>query len=401
MRKKNIVIAGSGFAGLSALRRLNRYKRVLAGKGYEVILIDEKDDFEFIPMLPDVIGGWLGADRLRYPNKELAARYGCAFIKGRIEALDPEGKTVNVGPQKIDYDYLIIATGSCTNFFNNQPIRAVCRKVDTIDDALKIKEELSALALKKREINAVVIGGGYTGIESATNILWLFRAFDAARCNVTMVEKAPEILAAVPEWMRREARRELEGLGVTMICGDSLKSYDGRTAELGSGKLLKADICLWTAGVKLSDYLDGFKADKERTRIKTAPTLNVKEPKYDGVFVAGDTANFQAPRAGGAIRMAVMFSMGQGKTSAENIVRSILGRRLIEYRVLDLGYLIPLAHGKAPGIVLGMRVHGFLGYLFHYSMCIYRSEPKNMFGIVKDLIVKAAALAATKRRRRS
>ncbi|MCX5678857.1 MAG: FAD-dependent oxidoreductase [Candidatus Omnitrophica bacterium] len=399
MQKKNIVIAGSGFAGTSAFRRLNRYRGTLVKYGYEIILIDEKDDFEFIPMLPDLIGGWLDPARLRSSNSELASQYGCSFIKGRIDALDPERKMVSIGVQNINYEYLIISTGSCTNFFNNQLVQASCRKVDTIADALNIKEELSAIASKKGEVDVVVIGGGYTGIESATNIRWLFRREGTVRCHVTMVEKAPDILMAVPEWMRKEAHKELEGLGVIMICGDSLKSYDGRTVNLESGRSIKADICLWTAGVKLSPYLDGLKAEKERTRIKVTPTLKIKEPKYDNIFVAGDTANFQDNDTALAIRMAVMFSMGQGKVAAENIVRSISNKRLIEYRAVDLGYLIPMAHGKATGIVLGRRVHGLLGYLLHYCMCIYRSEWKNMFGIVKDLTAKMAGSAVKKRGR--
>jgi NADH dehydrogenase len=399
MQTKNIVIAGSGFAGVSAFRRLNRYRGTLVKYGYEIILIDEKDDFEFIPMLPDLIGGWMDPSRLRGSNSELAAQYGCSFIKGRIEALNPGKKTVSIGAEEINYEYLIIATGSCTNFFNNQPIQDACRKVDTIDDALRIKEELLALASKVPEVSVVVIGGGYTGIESATNILWLFRGIKTAHCHVTMVEKGPDILMAVPEWMRKETRKELEKLGVDMICEDSLKSYDGGTVALESGRSIKADICLWTAGVKLSPYLDGFKADKERTRIKAATTLKIKEPEYDGIFIAGDTASFQDKDAAQAIRMAVMFSMGQGKAAAENIVRSIQNKRLVEYKVLDLGYLIPMAHGKAPGIVLGMRVHGLLGYLLHYSMCIYRSECKNWFGIIKDLMFKMAALAFINRGR--
>ena len=398
MQKKNIIIAGGGFAGLSALRRLNRYRRMLADRGYEIVLIDEKDDFEFIPMLPDLIGGWLSPRRLKRSNSELASRYGCRLIKGRIERLDPERKTITAGAEEINYDYLIIATGSCTNFFDNRPVRDACRKVDTIDDALKIKEELLGLASSAPEVNVVVIGGGYTGIEAATNILWLFRSIRTSHCHVTMVERASDILMAVPEWMRKEARRELEKLGVIIICPDSLKSYDGHAAALGSGLSIKADICLWTAGVKLSDYLDGFKAEKERTRIKVAPTLKIMGQEHKDIFVAGDTASFQDRRAGRAIRMAVMFSMGQGKVAAENIVRSILNKRLVEYKVLDLGYLIPMAHGKAPGIVLGMRVHGFLGYLLHYLMCIYRSEWKNRFGIVKDLAVKMAVATVIKKR---
>ena len=341
-------------------------------------------------MLPDLIGGWMGPDRLRRSNSELAAESGCRFIKARIEGLDPNGRTIRLADQTIDYEYLIISTGSCTNFFSNETMRASCRKIDSIDDALKIREELQGLALNKSEVNVVIIGGGYTGIEAATNIVWLFRKIRTAVCRVVMVEKSPDILMALPEWMRRESRRLLEGLGIEIYCADSLKNYDGTTALLGSGRTLKSDMCVWAAGVKTSNYIDGLKARKERTRIKVGSYLTTEDPQYEGVFVAGDAANFMDQNTGQPIRMAVMFSMGQGKVAAENVIRRILNRHLIEYKVRDLGYMIPMAHGKAPGIVTSWRVHGLLGYLLHYCMCVYRSEWKNKIGIIRDLIFKAA-----------
>lgn len=401
MSRKNIVIAGAGFAGISALRRLRRYRNVLKGQGYDIILVDEKDDYEFIPMLPDVIGGWLKPDRIRYPIQKLASRYGCRYVKARVEGLDPGMKAVTLNDYVINYEYLIVSSGSCTNFFNNPSLQTACRKLDNVGDALKIKDELLQRARHaspsggevRGEVRVVIVGGGYTGIEIATSILWLFRSFKTTRCRIILLEKAPDILTVVPEWMRQETRRELEDLGVEIVCGDSLKSYDGKTIHCESGQLIEADLCLWTAGVKVSPFLDTFKADKERTRIKVEKTLLSKDPKYDNIFFTGDAASFVDEKTGQVIRMAVMFSMGQGKIAAENVVLSILKKPLLEYKVHDLGYLILMAQGKAPGIVLNRRVHGGFGYLLHYWMCFYRSEWKNKGGIVKDLILKGAGIS--------
>ena len=385
MPEKNIVILGSGFAGASALRRLARYKNTLDSKGCETIIVDEKEHFEFIPMLPDLIGGWVKPDRLKWPIRELAARLGCRFIKGRIEKLDIDKRTIELDKDTINYDYLIISTGSCTNFFNNQDAQTHSLKIDNVDDALKIREKLLKSAEGYSEVSVVVVGGGYTGIEVATNIMWLFRGLKA-RCRVVIMEKSPEILMMLPEWIRQEVRAELEDLGIEIVCGDSIRSYDGENGLCESGRSLKAHLFIWTAGVKAAPYLDTFKADKEKTRIKVVPNLKIKDPGYDNIFAAGDSAGFADAKTGENIRMAVMFSMGQGKIAAENVARSILKMPLVEYRVADLGYLIPMAHGKAPGIVFGRSVHGSLGYLLHYCMCVYRSERRNQANIIKDLI---------------
>lgn len=87
-------------------------------------------------------------------------------------------------------------------------------------------------------------------------------------------------------------------------------------------------------------------------------TLRIKDPEYDNIFVTGDTASFADPKTGQAIRMAVMFSMGQGRVAAENVVRTILNKRLLKYHIWDLGSLVPMAHGSAPGAILEIPVRG-------------------------------------------
>ncbi len=388
MPKKNIAVIGGGFAGISALRRLTRCRKTLP-PDFEVVLIDRKDCSEFLPLLPDVAGGWMRPEPLSTDLRPLAESRGSGFIRDEVTEVDLKKKKITLAGGSLDYEFLLICPGSETNFFGSAQARDNCFKLDCVADALRIQDTLSARAVAASRLNVVVVGGGYTGIEIATNIRFLLTG-QKADFHVSIVEKAPEILMMVPAWMRAEVRRELAALDVELALNDSLRSYDGRTAALESGRKIENAFCVWAAGVKTPPFVEKLAVEKERTRIKVTQDLRIGGWEDAGVFVAGDAASFHDRKSGAPIRMAVMFSIGQGVVAARNIAAGILHRPLSEYRPVDLGYLIPMAHGRACGPVVGIKARGFAGYLMHYYMCIYRSESRNRPEIVKDFLRKRA-----------
>lgn len=377
-----LVIAGGGFAGVSALKTLSKAPKSLKNK-LEITLVDKKPYFEFLPMLPDVSGGWLKPDRIRRGLREICKTRGAAFLEKRIDRLDLEGNTVRADGQDIPYDHLILATGSRTNYYDDHEMREKCICVDSVADAVSARE----LVLEKAgqgDINIIVVGGGYTGIELASNIDLLLKR-NAKPNKIFIVERAREILATLPAWMRDEVKKELAGLGIEIICDDPVKSYDGSSLTLSSDRKIKDAVCVWAAGVKTPDFIDDLDIPKERSRILVDEYLKPAGSGINNVYAAGDTACFKGTGDDTILRMAVMFSLAQGKNAAGNILRQITGRPLTRYEPVDLGFLIPVASGKAPGKVLGANVHGSAGYLMHYFMCIYRSEPANRYAILKDL----------------
>jgi len=371
---------------VSALRELYRYRRYL--DGFNIILFDKRCGFEFLPVLPDIIGGRVSGDRLNVDLGKFCKKHNCSFINKEITGVELEKNEIkDSGGIVTPYEYLIISSGSRTNFFDMDHLKENCFKLDSIEDAVAINKELLARSGRDNELNVIVIGGGYTGIEITANVYYLFMKI-GKKCRIHIIDKAPDILMMVPGWMRKYVRNYLERVRINIKCNDSLKAYDGKTATLESGEELNDAFCIWAPGVKTSDYVNGLPGEKAGTRIKVDPFLNIQGSSYEKVFVAGDSAAFYDEKLGQPIRMAVMFSMGQGKIAARNVVSSIMKRPLKKYKAIDMGYLVPLAFGKAPGIILNVPVKGRLGYFMHYFMCIYRSEWQNKFGMLKDLIVR-------------
>lgn len=384
MSKKRIIIAGGGFAGLSALRTLARERA--ARREFEILIVDKKPYSEFLPMLPDVAGGWLGPDRIRGDIERRAGSAGAAFLQAEIIQLDPDKQKIKTTLGDVSYDHIIVCTGAETNFYGNNVLREKCFSLYTVREA----EELRDKALEKGcsgEVNIVVSGGGYTGIEIASSLDTLLKN-NGVRHNTVIVEKSSEILMMVPGWMRDEAKKELTKLDITVITGASVSEYDGSTVTLSSGETIQRAICVWAAGVKTPRYIESTPFDTERSRIVVDKCLAPISGRWKNIFAAGDSAGFNHTKDAKPLRMAVMFSLEQGRIAALNTLNSIDKSPLIEYSPLDLGYLIPVASGKAPGVVLGAKVHGLAGYLMHYFMCVYRSLPAKRTGIIMDFLKK-------------
>lgn len=384
MAKKNIIVVGGGFAGISALKKLSTIRKI--NKNFKIILIDRKDNFEFLPVLPDIVGGRLNPENAGVNLRKLSLRLGFDFIKSEAKDVDFTGKKLFLNESVISYEYLVLCSGAETNFFNNREIENSCLKLDTVNDALEIKEAILKKTRESKTANIVVVGGGYTGVEIATNISYLLEK--KASYKIYLLERSSDILGMVPDWIRQKVREELEFLGIEVIGSDSLKKYQDKTVFLESGKNIENAICIWAAGVKTGSFIDKIEIEKERTRIRVKENLKIESKDYEGVFVTGDAASFYDQKWKNNLRMAVMFAMGQGKTAAQNILQSILKKPLLRYRPVDLGYIVPMAYGKAFGLVLGKEVRGFLGYLIHYLACIYRSDSNNRIGIIRDLFFK-------------
>jgi NADH dehydrogenase len=189
--------------------------------------------------------------------------------------------------------------------------------------------------------------------------------------------------------MREYVRQKLENSGIEILLGQELKKIKDGDAFMSSGRKIDRAMCVWAAGVRTPGFLETLGMESFKTRLNVNEYLNLTGVPYDKyLFVSGDAAAFYYERKGNPLRMAVMFAVGQGAKAAENILLGIKGKPGSMYRAVDLGYVIPMTTGLAPGIVLGRTVNPKIGYLLHYFMCFYRAPFKGKIKLVRDLILK-------------
>jgi NADH dehydrogenase len=368
-----IIIIGGGFAGQAAAQRLSR-----SLEPGEVVLIDQQKEFNFLPLLPDIIGRGLRLENLTGDLGILAEKSGFKFINQEVVSVDLDKREVKTKDQRLNYDYLIIASGSQTNFYGNDNIGEQAYKLDNALDAVRI---LDRLKQEDAWDTVVVVGGGYTGIEVAGN-LWLNFKKIYRKKRIIILERAPSILGPLPEWMKRYIGDNLKSMGIQIWTNTFIERLEDRQVYLSNKEVLSNSLLIWVAGVRSADFIQDLNADKN-------PQGRIKVDKYlrlnSCCFVVGDAAFF--PCRESFLRMAVQFSIMEGSYAAENILRSLSGKKLKEYRPKDLGFVIPMANNKSCGRVFNMDMKGKLPTLLHYLMCLNRiTGIKNKFGLISDLL---------------
>ncbi|MFC1704100.1 NAD(P)/FAD-dependent oxidoreductase [Candidatus Omnitrophota bacterium] len=369
---KKIIVIGGGFAGISALAKLSKLRNEA-----EIVLIDKKEEFNFLPMLPDIVGRGVRPRFLTNDLQALSKRFGFNLIKDKVKKIDLEKKEVTTASQKIAYDYIVIASGSETNFYGNSMIEQNSHTLDSVNDVQNILKTIDT----KKPKTIVIGGGGYTGIEIATNI-----RRHLVKCKrdstIVIVERAPSLLGPLPEWMKAYVSQNLKRLSIEAFTECVIEKVENGTIWLSNGKNFDTILLIWSAGVKTADFIFELHAQKTpQGRIKVDEYLRLS----DTCFVVGDaTQIFHKEKP---LRMAIQFAIAQGQIAAENIIRSIRGKPLKKYKPIDLGYVVPMANNYSCGTVLGVNLKGKLPTFFHYFMCIYRSVGlNNRLGIFVDLI---------------
>ncbi len=371
---KKIVIIGAGFAGLSALYSFCGNKKK---KGLEVTLINDKPVSSFLPLLPDCLGRGVEPEHLSLDLLSLSNKNNFNLINDRVSGLDLEKKEVRTSALNLNYDFLLISSGSETNFYGNDEISRSAFKLDDSQDAARIRH-----ALEQRDYgDYLVAGAGYTGVEVATNLrVYLNKKKKSGR--VVIIERAPSILGPLPDWMKDYVMDNLRRMDIEVRLNTTVEKAEGAEIRLSDGSAFSGPLFIWAAGVRTADYIRDLKVEKNgQGRIKTDAYLRVN----DSCFAAGDTAYFL--HKNNYLRMAVQFAIMEGRLAAANIMRVIDSRSLLEYRPLDLGLIIPMANNRSCGRVLGLNLRGYPATLCHYIMCVYRSYGlKNKLGIIKDLL---------------
>jgi NADH dehydrogenase len=260
--------------------------------------------------------------------------------------------------------------------------------LDSVADS-RVLEGLVAASPNKRFL---IVGGGYTGVEIASNIALALRRRKVLKPSVTIIEKGEDILSMLPAWMRDHVRVGLCRLRVAVHTECSLLEVAQDRARLSNGLIFEDALVVWAAGVVTPAFVQALSWSKDRQgRIIVDGTL-----RGDAFcFVAGDAASFEAK--GRPLRMAVQFAIAEGAHAAKNILRLILEEPPARFRPIDLGVIVPLASKDSCGRVLGVRVSGIIGWVFHYAMCVFRSFSwGNARGLFADVVRDNALL----RRRR-
>ena len=370
----HLVVIGGGFAGLWATR-------ALAWAPVRITLVDRSNHHLFQPLLYQVATAGLSAPDIAAPLRHILRRQRNVGIRlGEVEAIDPQARSVTLADGKrLDYDYLLLATGATHAYFGNDDWAAHAPGLKTLDDALDIRRRV-LLAFERAEAEAdpakraawldfAIIGGGPTGVELAGTLAEIarhtlrdeFRNIDPASARVRLVEAGPRVLASFPEDLSARARRQLERLGVEVVTGTPVTAIDAGGYRLGE-RFMPSRTVLWAAGVAASPLAKSLDVPLDRAgRVEVEPDLGV--PGQPHIFVAGDLAAI-AREDGRPVPGVAPAAKQMGRHVADAIRSRMRDQAAPAFRYRDWGNLATIGRMAAVVHFGRLRLSGLLAWWF-------------------------------------
>ena len=377
--RHRIVILGGGFAAIYAAQRLER--SLARNPHVEITLVNCDNYLLFTPMLHEVAGGELEAHCIVNPIRKMLHRV--RFFCGDVQSVDLEHKRVAVTHGKLshlhdlEYDQLVLALGSATNFFSVEGVEERAFTMRTLDDAVRLRDHLIA-QLDEADFDCVsdsrpwlltfvVAGAGFAGVETAGSVndflresLTFYRNLKPEMIRVLLVSSGPVILPELKETLGRYAERKLAHRGVEVLTNVRVKGATEQDVALGDGRRIVSNTLIWTAGNAIHPLLAPLPCEKAHSRLVVDEFLQI--PGWPGVFAVGDCAHLFDPKSGKPHPPTAQHAVREGKALARNLCAAINGRPMRPFRFSTLGQLATIGRRRGVANILGINFSGFIAW---------------------------------------
>ena len=354
-----IVIIGGGFAGISLAKKLRN-------KNVQVVLLDKHNYHTFQPLLYQVATGGLEAGSIAYPIRKVIQEYNDFYFRlTSVKEIDTKNQKVISEIGELHYDYLVIATGSKTNYFGNKEIERNSMAMKTIPQSLNIRSLIlenfeqavltKDVADKNSLINFVLVGAGPTGVELAGALAEMKKAIlqkdypdlDVSKMEINLVQSGDRILNTMSEKSSKAAEEFLLSLGVKIWKNVRVTNYDGRTITTNSGLTFETATVIWTAGVQ-GAAIAGLDAKSlvervERIRVNTYNQV----AGYTNIFAIGDIASMETDKYPQGHPMMAQPALQQGDLLGDNIIKLIRNKTMKPFEYNDKGSMATIGRNKA------------------------------------------------------
>lgn len=380
---KRVVIIGGGFAGIALAKKLSRQE-------FQVVLMDKNNYHTFQPLLYQVSTGGLEPDSIAYPIRKVLQGYPNFYFRlTEVIKIDPENNFVHTTIGDLRFDYLIVATGTQTNFFGNESIATNSMAMKTIPQSLNLRslilenfeQALLTDDLHEREalMNFVIVGGGPTGVELAGALAEIKKGIlpkdypdlDTRRAQINLVQGADRLLPAMSEIASKKAEDFLEKLGVNVWKSIRVTSYDGKEATTNKETIFETATLIWAAGVQAVRIkgLDGEKMLSKSKRLVVNEFNQVNG--YEHIFAIGDVAEMASEDYPRGHPMMAQPAIQQGEKLGENLIRLQKGKPLQAFVYKDKGSMATIGRNKAVADLPNFKFQGVFAWFVWMFVHLY------------------------------
>ncbi|MFF2963552.1 NAD(P)/FAD-dependent oxidoreductase [Streptomyces sp. NPDC057963] len=395
-----ILVVGGGYVGMyTALRLQRKLKQRLRSGEAEIVVVTPDPYMTYQPFLPEAAAGSISPRHVVVPLRRVLAH--CRIVIGEAERIDHAKRTATVttlasgedgtGAVEIPYDELVLAPGSVSRALPVPGLADHGVGFKTIEEAIGLRNHVieqmdiaSATrdpAIRDAALTFVFVGGGYAGVEALAELEDMARYTSRYYHNIKaddlkwiLVEASGRILPEVGDAMGAYAIRELRGRNIDVRLGTRLESVEDRIAVLSDGSRFPTRTLVWTAGVKPAPILAATGLPlNERGRLRCTAELTVEGVEH--AWAAGDAAavpDLSAAETGAETAPNAQHAVRQAKVLADNVLASISGAPLKEYRHSYAGSVASLGLHKGVAHVYGRRLKGFPAWLMHRTYHLSR-----------------------------
>jgi len=391
---KKILILGGGFGGINVLKSIqNKFKKE---PNVRISLVSQDNYFLYTPMLPQVSSGLIHPSDITIPIRTLCKQ--AEFYQATISSIDFEQKLVTITRtfdgkvHALDYDYLILALGGNTNFYDYKNIEEHAFVIKTVEDAISIHNQIihmlesaaqtSDVDFKKKLMTFTVVGGGIAGVETMGEINQLVRDSVNNFCpsigeediSMNLVTSKEFILPELGQKLGKDAGKYLRKAGVNIITNTLAVDAGEDFVQLDNDKKIPCMTLIWAAGVITDPVVSALKCKHHKSgRLEVDKYLRLTD--HENVFALGDCALITNPSTGQAYLATAQNAIHQSTTVANNIYSIITGKtKLREFSFESKGMMTTLGRRVAIAVVYGVHCKGVLAWLIWRTYYLHKLQ---------------------------
>jgi NADH:ubiquinone reductase (H+-translocating) len=366
-----VLVVGGGFGGITAVRKL--VDALNGSRDVGVALLDRVNFTTFYPMVPKVVSSNVEIGHLAHSIRSIITPLGADFNQAEVEGVDFEARRVRSNKGDFPYDYLVLAPGSRTAFFNATGVRENAIDLKGLREALQVRNTIidrleeaqwSRGAHDDALLTFVFVGGGPTGVEGVAgahdlihNVLKPdYPDVDFDRVRLVLVNSGPRILKDIDPSLANAAIHRLAAQKIEVMNDAKVTEIRPDAVVLSDGRAIPARTTVWAAGVEPGPLVKDLDVPKDaRRHIVVDGYLRVKD--RPGVYAVGDCVSIE----GGRLPSLAQSAEQEGEVAGRNLAAEIRGNALTRFRYRSLGQLVDLGSTSALTDVLGVKFSGILG----------------------------------------
>lgn len=371
--QKRVVIVGGGFAGIELAKKLR--------DRFQVVMIDRNNFHTFQPLLYQVATAGIEPDSIVFPLRKVFKGFrNFHFRMAEASRVHPSENRLETSIGDIEYDYLVLATGSDTSYFGMESLRRNSMPMKSVREALDLRScilqnfEMAVTRPDVRErealMNYVIVGGGPTGVELAGALGELkkhvlpndYPELDFRRMKIHLVDSGARVLGAMNERSSAKAQEFLSELDVHIWLNMRVTDYDGRKAVTDKGEIFETATLIWAAGV-MGVSVPGLPADSILPNGRIVVNEYNRVQGTENIFALGDTASMSTTAYPKGHPQVAQVAIQQASRLGRNLASGNTENAWTKFAYKDRGSMATIGRNRAVVETKPLKTQGFFAWL--------------------------------------